>query len=335
MSIFGREAIRDSAALNFHAMLLCFLVRFDFWPVSDHQPSHNLETEPLVSYFQLQGYLLLVVIVTSIVLTLHKIDAKRKPKVVWSANRNNLVTIDALLEFAENGDLALNEPDEKNVVWFNGTMGKCVVGINLTYFGNLVLFDDSNATDGSLDHPTDTLVSVDYNRLNSSGHLRAYRYDDMGGFINMGDMLPLETYLMFCCPYGICSNGRCDCPPPSGGVAYFNPVKYLQPKLGCVANVPLACDDQGFQHFMEIKGLYYFDFVTDVAGFDAKGCSDACSRKCSCKAALFRRSVSSLNGECFLPTDLLSPAKARHHELSLCQNYTVYFKVQVQGIPCS
>ncbi|KDO58622.1 hypothetical protein CISIN_1g048079mg, partial [Citrus sinensis] len=67
------------------------------------------------------------------------------PQVVWAANRNNPVRINATLE--------LTSP------WSTNTNGKSVVGLTLTDTGNLVLFNKKNAAVWqSFDHPTDSLV---------------------------------------------------------------------------------------------------------------------------------------------------------------------------------
>ncbi|ESR61276.1 hypothetical protein CICLE_v10014371mg [Citrus x clementina] len=78
--------------------------------------------------------------------------------VVWSANRNNPVRINATLELTSDGNLVLQDADGA-IAWSTNTSGKSVVGLNLTDMGNLVLFDKNNAAVWqSFDHPTDSLV---------------------------------------------------------------------------------------------------------------------------------------------------------------------------------
>ncbi|KAL8510769.1 hypothetical protein ACS0TY_017545 [Phlomoides rotata] len=80
------------------------------------------------------------------------------PQVVWSANRNNPVRINATLELTGAGDLILRDADG-SLAWSTNTAGKSVVGLNLTETGNLVLFDAKNSVVWeSFDHPTDALV---------------------------------------------------------------------------------------------------------------------------------------------------------------------------------
>ena len=80
-------------------------------------------------------------------------------KVVWSANRNSLVSKNATLQLTEQGDLVLKEADGTTTVWSTNTCGMSVVGLNLTETGNLVPFDSNNETVWqSFDHPTDSLL---------------------------------------------------------------------------------------------------------------------------------------------------------------------------------
>ncbi|XP_044465532.1 G-type lectin S-receptor-like serine/threonine-protein kinase SD2-5 [Mangifera indica] len=80
------------------------------------------------------------------------------PQVVWSANRDNPVRMNATLELTLDGDLVLRDADG-SIAWSTSTGGKSVVGLNLTETGNLVLFDKNNSTIWqSFDYPTDSLV---------------------------------------------------------------------------------------------------------------------------------------------------------------------------------
>ena len=80
------------------------------------------------------------------------------PQVVWSANRNKPVGINATLQLSLDGDLVLRDADG-TLVWSTNTASKNVAGLNLTDEGNLVLFDENNSTVWqSFDYPTDSLV---------------------------------------------------------------------------------------------------------------------------------------------------------------------------------
>ncbi|GJN13112.1 hypothetical protein PR202_ga31447 [Eleusine coracana subsp. coracana] len=79
-------------------------------------------------------------------------------QVIWSANPDNLVSNDAILNFTREGDLVLQDSDERTV-WSAATKSKSVVGMSLDASGNLVLFNQKNSSVWqSFDHPTDTLV---------------------------------------------------------------------------------------------------------------------------------------------------------------------------------
>ncbi|CAL5403913.1 unnamed protein product [Camellia sinensis] len=80
------------------------------------------------------------------------------PQLVWSANRNRPVQINATLQLTGDGDLILHDYDG-TFVWSTNTSGKFVFGLNFTELGNLVLFDRNNSTVWqSFDHPTDSLL---------------------------------------------------------------------------------------------------------------------------------------------------------------------------------
>ncbi|XP_022775885.1 G-type lectin S-receptor-like serine/threonine-protein kinase SD2-5 [Durio zibethinus] len=93
------------------------------------------------------------------------------PQVVWSANRNNPVEYQALLQLTPEGGFILKDGDGV-VVWSPNTVGKSVSRLNLSAEGNLMLFDKTNKMVWqSFDYPTDSLVLGQ--RLVSGQKLRA------------------------------------------------------------------------------------------------------------------------------------------------------------------
>ncbi|KAI3730391.1 hypothetical protein L1987_61561 [Smallanthus sonchifolius] len=79
-------------------------------------------------------------------------------EVVWSANRDHPVGMNAILNFTAAGELFLQDVNG-SVVWTTNTAGKAVAGMNLTDTGNLVLFDNQNSVVWqSFDHPSDSLL---------------------------------------------------------------------------------------------------------------------------------------------------------------------------------
>ncbi|KAM0856413.1 hypothetical protein ACQ4PT_049154 [Festuca glaucescens] len=77
---------------------------------------------------------------------------------VWSANRDHQVQLNATLSFTSGGDLVLQDVDG-SLVWSTNTSGQSVAGMTITELGNLVLFDQNNRSVWqSFDHPTDTLL---------------------------------------------------------------------------------------------------------------------------------------------------------------------------------
>nr|GMC76825.1 G-type lectin S-receptor-like serine/threonine-protein kinase SD2-5 [Ipomoea batatas] len=80
-------------------------------------------------------------------------------RLVWSANRNHPVTVNATVELRRDGGLFLMDSNGY-LVWSTHTNnGSPVSGVNLTERGNLVIFGQKNGTIWqSFDHPTDTLL---------------------------------------------------------------------------------------------------------------------------------------------------------------------------------
>ncbi|KAL8510778.1 hypothetical protein ACS0TY_017554 [Phlomoides rotata] len=84
--------------------------------------------------------------------------SRESSRIVWSANRNITVAINATLMLTHGGDLVLRHADGA-LAWSTGTSGKGGSGLNLTETGNLVLFGANNSVIWqSFDHPTDCLV---------------------------------------------------------------------------------------------------------------------------------------------------------------------------------
>ncbi|CAL5342857.1 unnamed protein product [Camellia sinensis] len=78
------------------------------------------------------------------------------PQLVWSANRNHPVKLNATLQLTQDGNLTLSDSDGTSV-WSTGNHS--VSGLNLTEDGNLVLFDRNNEIVWqSFNHPTDSLL---------------------------------------------------------------------------------------------------------------------------------------------------------------------------------
>lgn len=79
-------------------------------------------------------------------------------RIVWTANRNDLVREGASFKYGTGGNLVLSNADGR-VVWSTNTYGKGVVGMELQNNGNLVLHDKlKKPVWQSFDHATDSLL---------------------------------------------------------------------------------------------------------------------------------------------------------------------------------
>ena len=80
------------------------------------------------------------------------------PRVVWSANQKNPVSINATLQLSSERGLVLQDADG-TIAWSTNSGSKFVAGINMTDTGNLSLLDENDEVSWqSFDHPTDSLV---------------------------------------------------------------------------------------------------------------------------------------------------------------------------------
>ncbi|XP_059665030.1 G-type lectin S-receptor-like serine/threonine-protein kinase SD2-5 [Cornus florida] len=113
--------------------------------------------------------------------------------VVWSANTEHPVKENAKLQLTGDGGLVLLDSDGP-YRWSTNTLNKSVAGMNMTEWGNLVLFNDRGAIVWqSFDHPTDTLLlgqrlyegkqlisHIYYVNFSSVDGFAAYTRDDKG-----------------------------------------------------------------------------------------------------------------------------------------------------------
>nr|XP_023883561.1 EP1-like glycoprotein 4 [Quercus suber] len=80
------------------------------------------------------------------------------PRVVWSANQKNPVSINATLQLSSERGLVLQDADG-TIAWSTNSSSKSVAGIDMTDSGCLILLDENDGSSWrSFDHPTDSLV---------------------------------------------------------------------------------------------------------------------------------------------------------------------------------
>ena len=87
-----------------------------------------------------------------------KVSEDVGPRVVWSANQKNPVSINATLQLSSERGLVLQDADG-TIAWSTNSSSKSVAGIYMSDTGNLILFDETDeASWQSFDYPTDSLV---------------------------------------------------------------------------------------------------------------------------------------------------------------------------------
>ncbi|KAJ1687550.1 hypothetical protein LUZ63_018940 [Rhynchospora breviuscula] len=80
------------------------------------------------------------------------------PQVIWTANEDHPVNENATLQLTSQSGLTLRDSDG-SIIWTTDVGNRSVAGINITEYGNLVLFDKDNSSIWqSWEQPTDSLV---------------------------------------------------------------------------------------------------------------------------------------------------------------------------------
>ncbi|MBA0782531.1 hypothetical protein Gotri_000403 [Gossypium trilobum] len=286
-------------------------------------------------------------------------------QVVWSANPNNPVEMQALLELTSEGKLNLKDAND-TVVWSPSTPGKSISRLNLTAEGNLMLFDETNyIVWQSFDHPTDSLVRGQ--RLVSGQKLRAnvssadsreslYAFAVIDGkFVAYMDSDPSQSYYqsssilsaepefqngqfgsfhvadsanfihypLACGNYGVCLEKGCSCPDDvsENEAAFFRPIDFTTPNLGCSAISPISCESSLLQSFLELSSGYSQRVYTSLFSntIALEDCKEACLKNCSCKAATYRK------GSCYFLSQVDSLKKTNSSDLTFIkvQNSTI------------
>ncbi|KAK4603742.1 hypothetical protein RGQ29_012308, partial [Quercus rubra] len=126
------------------------------------------------------------------------ISKSEGPKVVWSANPENPVSINATLQLTSEKGLVLKDANG-TTVWSTNISSKSMAGLNLTDTCNLQLLDDKSATLWqSFDHPTDTLVVgqslVAGQQLTSQGGLFSFSVTRQGLFAYINSNPPQRYF---------------------------------------------------------------------------------------------------------------------------------------------
>ncbi|XP_028067868.1 uncharacterized protein LOC114270531 [Camellia sinensis] len=177
--------------------------------------------------------------------------------VVWLANVGHPVKEGVTLQLTVDGELLLQNSDGDHM-WSTNTLGKFVVGMNMTEWGNLVIFNNKGAIVWqSLDYPTNTLlvgryaelqqgsflvnfatsqstfkiipinfpstVSTAYRKLGSDGHLKIFCHSNADGLREIVDMITHDL-------------GECQHPHTVVNMAYAEKTSVVVPYNNNVSN---------------------------------------------------------------------------------------------------
>ncbi|KAI3730388.1 hypothetical protein L1987_61558 [Smallanthus sonchifolius] len=252
-------------------------------------------------------------------------------KVVWSANRDYPVGIDATLNFTAAGELVLSDADG-SIVWTTNTAGKSVAGMNLTDTGNLVLFDDKNSVVWqSFDHPTDCLLlgqelfigqklKSSVPLTNSSEVMYSLQVTGKGLFANV-ESNPPQSYYSWVVFGDRTNKGRTYMKFLSGSLSFFiNSSETSYPDA--VIDIPQASSAQ-YMQLMPDGHLQVFEWQS--ASVEWAMVSDVLTDKvgeCGYPLTCGRNSICSTNQQCSCPgIEYFRPVNERQPNLG-CSEIT-------------
>ncbi|KAJ9536389.1 hypothetical protein OSB04_un000424 [Centaurea solstitialis] len=189
----------------------------------------------------------------------------------WAANLDNQVGIGATLNLTVAGELVLRDVDG-STVWTTNTIGKSVVGMNLTDDENVVLLDVyGKVVWHSFDYPTDILLpnqklfqeqklipSVSLTSWTAQKGAYFFQVDNKAWFTAVESNPPQVYYHE---SYDIISSNENS---HVSGLEYFRAVNNQQPDLGCSEITYLACNATLDQDFIELENIIYFNFIVDM-----------------------------------------------------------------------
>ncbi|KAF3966738.1 hypothetical protein CMV_009190 [Castanea mollissima] len=211
------------------------------------------------------------------------------PRVVWSANQKNPVSINATLQLSSERGLVLQDADG-TIAWSTNSSSKSVAGIDMTDTGNLVLLDEYlEASWQSFDHPTDSLVYwqtlLPGQKLTSEGGLFSLSSSDTDGMLLSFDSSPPITYysgyigdLSYHDYVRLGADGHLRAYAWKGERSKWEEVEYLKNYIN-YCDYPVACGNYGICRNAQcscpfpksINGTNYFKRTND--SLPDRGCS--------------------------------------------------------------
>ncbi|KAJ0489105.1 putative protein kinase RLK-Pelle-SD-2b family [Helianthus annuus] len=183
--------------------------------------------------------------------------------------------------------------------------------------------------------PVPQASSAQYMKLMPDGHLKVFEWQ--ARWLVVADLLDTNlgecNYPLSCGRNAICSgNQQCTCPVPSSPTTdnfrpeFFRAVDNRQPNLGCSEITPLTCNTTQHQTLFPFENVTYFNIIADMEKVDIETCKQACVNNCSCKAAIFQYGSDTLNGDCYLPSELFTMTNADPDVIH--RNASAFIKVQ-------
>ncbi|KAL7185339.1 hypothetical protein ACSBR2_027305 [Camellia fascicularis] len=212
--------------------------------------------------------------------------------VVWSANVSHPVKEGATLQLTVDGELVLRNLDGDHL-WSTNTLGKSMVGMNMTEWGNLVLFNNKGAIVWqSFDYSTNTLLVGQ--RL----------YEDQK-LISRGKAQPQMYYQLVPVQTSTTNRGSYYAELVNVNIlAIVVNMAYADKASDYFFVLPTSLDQK--HHLVEVRNVTYFNLIDSDAAFpninDIETCKEMCLLNCSCGAVFFRYNNNVSDGYCYIPS---------------------------------
>ncbi|KAI3445251.1 hypothetical protein Pfo_001916 [Paulownia fortunei] len=253
------------------------------------------------------------------------------PQVVWSANRNYPVRINATLQLTAEGRLSLNLTEMGNLVFFdakNSVVWQSFDHLTYALVPGQILVSGKNLT-ASVSPTNWTEGGLFSASMTSEGLVASIQSDPpqvyYGNLFLSTKQKKEASYASFKMEATSAQNMKLW---PDGHLRVFEwgtpwrevddiltgylgecnypMINDRQPDLGCSEVIPLTCNASNSLSFLDLEDVTYFDFMTDITDTDMNSCKEACLKDCSFKAAIFIHGSNSSDGDCYLPSQFFS-----------------------------
>ncbi|KAK7859708.1 hypothetical protein CFP56_004841, partial [Quercus suber] len=195
------------------------------------------------------------------------ISKSEAPRLVWIANPENPVSVNARQQLISQGGLySLSFNSEGLFSYINSNppqryysndpfcKGEDHVNFHyriLTNRGMTLISRIEGLYSLNINFCVPLGIFLLYMRFELDGHLR--EEPDL-----LREFIGVCNFPMACDKYGICTNDQCSCHPPINGTNYFRQTNNKLPNNGYSLVTPLSCEDSKYHVLSELENTTYF-----------------------------------------------------------------------------